>query len=84
MSGSAFSDAIEHLMLDGVTVQVFDAAKRVADCFKYRNKIGIDVALEALRDGWQQRKFTMDAIWHYTAVDRVANVMRPYLESVAA
>ena len=50
---------------------------------KYRNKIGIDVALEALRDGWAQRKFTMDAVWHYATIDRVANVMRPYLESVA-
>lgn len=62
---------------------VFNAAKTVADCFKYRNKIGFDVALEALRDGWAQRKFTMDAIWHYATIDRVANVMRPYLESVA-
>jgi predicted transcriptional regulator of viral defense system len=84
MSGSAFTDGIEQISVDGVTVPVFNAAKTVADCFKYRNKIGIDVALEALRDGWQQRKFTMDAIWHYAAVDRVANVMRPYLESVAA
>ena len=49
----------------------------MADCFKYRNKIGLDVALEALRDGWAQRKFTMDAIWHFATVDRVANVMRP-------
>lgn len=69
---------------DGVTVPVFNAAKTVADCFKYRNKIGLDVALEALHDGWRQRKFTMDALWHYASIDRVANVMRPYLESVAA
>ena len=82
MSGSAFTDGIEKLVVDGVDVPVFNAAKTVADCFKYRNKIGIDVALEALRDGWAQRKFTMDAIWHFAAVDRVANVMRPYLESV--
>ena len=84
MSGAAFTEGIEHLVVDGVDVPVFNAAKTVADCFKYRNKIGIDVALEALRDGWEQRKFTMDAIWHFAAVDRVANVMRPYLESVTA
>ena len=81
-SGFAFTDGIEKLVVDGVDVPVFNAAKTVADCFKYRNKIGIDVALEALGDGWAQRKFTMDAIWHFAAVDRVANVMRPYLESV--
>ena len=84
MSGAAFTDGIEKLSIDGVDVQVFNAAKTVTDCFKYRNKIGIDVALEALRDGWAQRKFTMDAIWHYATIDRVANVMRPYLESVTA
>ena len=84
MSGAAFTEGIEHLSVDGVAVPVFNAAKTVADCFKYRNKIGIDVALEALRDGWAQQKFTMDAVWHYAAIDRVANVMRPYLESVTA
>jgi predicted transcriptional regulator of viral defense system len=84
MSGAAFAEGIDHLMIDGVCVPVFNAAKTVADCFKYRNKIGLDVALEALRDGWGQRKFTMDAIRHYATVNRVANVMRPYLESVAS
>lgn len=84
MSGAAFTDGIEHLVVDGVSVPVFNAAKTVADCFKYRNKIGLDVAMEALRDGWAQRKFTMDDIWHFAAVDRVANVIRPYLESVTA
>ena len=82
MSGAAFTEGIEHLLVDGVHVPVFSAAKTVADCFKYRNKIGLDVALEALRDGWVQRKFSIDAIWHFATVNRVANVMRPYLESV--
>jgi predicted transcriptional regulator of viral defense system len=82
MSGAAFTDGIEHLLVDGVRVPVFNAAKTVTDCFKYRNKIGLDVALEALRDGWAQQKFTMDEIWQFATVDRVANVMRPYLESV--
>lgn len=84
MSGPALTEGIDRILVDGVEVPVFNAAKTVADCFKYRNKIGLDVALEALRDGWTQRKLTMDALWHYAAIDRVANVMRPYLESVTA
>ena len=83
MSGPALTEGVEPIGIDGVQVPVFNANKAVADCFKFRNKIGLDVALEALRDGWAQRKLTMDALWHYAAVNRVANVMRPYLESVA-
>ena len=84
MSGPALSEGIEPMQIDGVSVPVFNPAKTVADCFKYRNKIGLDVALEALRDGWAQRKLTIDALWHYATIDRVAKVMRPYLESVTA
>jgi predicted transcriptional regulator of viral defense system len=84
MSGAALTEGIEHLQVEGVSVPVYNAAKTVADCFKFRNKIGTDVALEALHDGWAQRKFTMDALWHYASINRVANVMRPYLESVTA
>lgn len=82
MSGAALTEGIELIQIDGVKVPVFNAAKTVADCFKYRNKIGLDVALEALRDGWTQRKLNMDELWHYATVNRVANVMRPYLEGV--
>ena len=56
--------------------------KTIADCFKYRNKIGLDVALEALRDCWRERRCSMDDLWHYSKVCRVANVIRPYLESL--
>jgi predicted transcriptional regulator of viral defense system len=84
MSGLALTEGVEEHKIEGVTVRVFDAAKTVADCFKYRNKIGIDVALEALREGWSQKKFRMDDLWRYATIDRVANVMRPYLESIAA
>lgn len=83
MSGPALSEGVEPIGIDGLQVPVFNANMTVADCFKFRNKIGLDVALEALRDGWAQRKLTMDALWHYAAVNRVANVMRPYLVSVA-
>lgn len=84
MSGSALTEGVERIQVDGMEVPVFNAANTVADCFKYRNKIGLDVALEALRDGWALRKLTMDALWHSATMDRVANVMRPYLESVTA
>ena len=84
MSGSALTEGIEVTEIDGVQVRVFSPAKTIADCFKYRNKIGLDVALEALRDGWRKGKLKMDDLWHYATVERVANVMRPYLESVAA
>ena len=84
MSGASLTEGIEPVQIDGVQVPVFNAAKTVVDCVKYRNKIGLDVALEALRDGWSQRKLTMDALWHYARVDRVANVMRPYMERITA
>jgi hypothetical protein len=61
---------------------VYSVAKTVADCFKHRNKIGLDVALEALREGWRERRFTMEEIQRSAEVDRVAEVMRPYLRSL--
>ena len=57
-------------------------AKTVADCFKYRNKIGLDVALEGLREAWHEKRMTSDDLWLYAKVCRVANVMRPYLDSL--
>ena len=70
--------------LDGVVhIPVTSVAKTVADCFKFRNKIGLDIALEALRDAWRQKKVTMDELWESAQLCRVANVMRPYLESLA-
>jgi predicted transcriptional regulator of viral defense system len=81
-SGDAYTEGIENYPIEGIKVKVYNPAKTVADCFKYRNKIGLDVAMEALRDGWQQKKFTMDELWKYSKICRVANVMRPYLESM--
>jgi predicted transcriptional regulator of viral defense system len=84
MSDAALADGVVRIKVDGVQVQVFNAAKTVVDCFKFRNKIGLDVGLEALRDGWTQRKFTIDALWRHAAANRVANVMRPYIEAITA
>jgi predicted transcriptional regulator of viral defense system len=81
-SGKALTSGVESHSVDGVKIKVYNPAKTVADCFKYRNKIGLDVALEALRDCWRKKSATADQLWHYAKVCRVANVMRPYLESV--
>ena len=71
------------LIVDGgIPIQVTNVAKTIADCFKYRNKVGIDVALEALRDAWRQKKVTMDEIWQAAEHCRVQNVIRPYMESL--
>jgi len=66
----------------GTSIRVTGVARTVADCFKFRNKIGLDVALEALRDAWDKRRVTMDTLWDSAKVRGVATVMRPYLESL--
>ncbi|MDD3765454.1 MAG: AbiEi antitoxin N-terminal domain-containing protein [Nevskiales bacterium] len=81
-SGTALTEGVETHVIDGIQVRIYSVAKTVADCFKFRNKIGLDVALEALRQSWRGKRVTMDALWHYARVCRVANVMRPYLESL--
>jgi predicted transcriptional regulator of viral defense system len=81
-SGFSLNTGIEEHIIEGVKIQVFNPAKTVADCFKYRNKIGLDVALEALRDCWTKNHCTVDELWKYAEICRVSNVMRPYLESL--
>jgi len=83
-SGEALTSGIEFHVIDGVKVPVYNPAKTVADCFKYRNKIGLDVAIEALKEGWRDKKFSMNDIWKYSKVCRVQNVMKPYLETLSA
>jgi len=81
-TGDAYSAGIEEVERGGVTLRVYSAAKTLADCFKHRNKIGLDVALEALKDARARSKTSVDDIWRFAKICRVANVMRPYLESV--
>jgi predicted transcriptional regulator of viral defense system len=81
-SGPARTTGIETHIVAGETIRVYSIAKTVADCFKYRNTIGLDVAIEALTDAWKGRRTTIDALWKSAKIDRVAAVMRPYLESV--
>ena len=86
-SGRAWSEGVvEHQLPTGQTrvgVSITSPAKTVADCFKFRNRVGMDVALEALHDSLRRKLVTYDELWHYATIDRVANVMRPYLEAVA-
>lgn len=84
MSDQALAEGIDRLKIDGVDVPVFTAARTIVDCFRFRNKIGLDVALEALRDGWSQGKFTLNDLWHHATRGRVANVMRPYIEAITS
>lgn len=81
-AGSAYSEGIAVFERDQVKLRVYCVAKTVADCFKHRNKIGLDVALEALKDARAQNKASTDNIWRYARICRVSNVMRPYLEAI--
>ncbi len=81
-SGNALTEGIKVHRVEGVPVRVYSPAKTVADCFKYRNKIGLDVALEALREVVRERRCTIDELWHFAKICRVAAVMRPYMEAI--
>lgn len=81
-SGAALTEGVEEHVVDGVNIRVTGVAKTVADCFKYRNKIGLDVAMEALREAWHAKRMTSEDIWRFAKICRVANVMRPYLDSL--
>lgn len=82
-SGATLSDGIDDHQVDGVTVRVTNVARTVADCFKFRNKIGLDVAMEALQESWKAKRVSMDELWRYATLCRVANVMRPYMDSLS-
>jgi len=83
-SGPALTEGVESRIIDGIPVRVYQPAKTVADCFKYRNKIGVDVALEALKECLRTRRCEADALWLFAKICRVSNVMRPYLEALHA
>jgi predicted transcriptional regulator of viral defense system len=80
----AFDIGIEAHEIERVPVRVYGVAKTVVDCFRYRNKIGIDVALEALREALARGMSSPNEIWKLAAALRVLGVVRPYLEAVAA
>ena len=82
MSGAALDDGIETHCIDGVDIHVYSAAKTVADCFKFRNRVGLDVAIEALKEGWRHKKFTIDELMRCAEICRVTKVIQPYAETV--
>jgi len=82
LTGPSLSEGIEKQSVEGVTVRVYSAAKTVADCFKFRNKIGLDIAIEALKDCLRQKKSTVNEIYRYAKICRVSNVIRPYMEAL--
>ncbi|MGV8122283.1 MAG: type IV toxin-antitoxin system AbiEi family antitoxin domain-containing protein [Candidatus Xenobiia bacterium LiM19] len=82
-SPACLKEGIERHSIEGVEVRVFNIAKTIADCFKFRNKIGIDVALEALRECLRKRSCSMDDLWHYARICRVSKIMRPYMEALS-
>ena len=78
-----FQAGIELHEIDGIQVRIYSAEKTLADCFKYRNKIGLDVAMEALRLYWQRKKTNIGKILQYAKICRCENIIKPYLEMVA-
>ncbi len=82
-SGPAFTEGIEMHRLEGVEVRVYSAAKTVADCFKYRNKVGVDVAIEALRDFGRRHRGRATELARYARICRVSRVMQPYMDAIA-
>jgi predicted transcriptional regulator of viral defense system len=84
LRGKAYSEGIQTVTELGAPIRVYSIAKTVTDCFKFRNKIGLDVALEALKESWRSRKVTMAELNHFAKINRVERVMQPYLEAVAA
>lgn len=81
-SGKSLTEGIAEHNVEGVLVRIYKPAKTVADCFKYRNKIGLDVALEALRETIRERRCTTDELWRYAKICRVTEIMRPYMEAI--
>jgi predicted transcriptional regulator of viral defense system len=82
LSEKAYSAGIEDHNLDGIIVKIYRIEKTVADCFKFRNKIGLDVALEALREYRKSEAFSIETLLNYARIDRVERVIKPYLEAI--
>jgi len=82
LSGRSFSEGIDEHTIEGVVVRIYNPAKTVADCFKFRNRIGLEAAIEAVRECLNERKATSDEIYYYAKICRVWNIMKPYLEAL--
>jgi predicted transcriptional regulator of viral defense system len=83
-SGPSLKEGIEEKKIEGVSVRVYGPAKTVADCFKYRNKVGIDVAIGALKECWRYRRCEIDDLVYYARICRVRKIMQPYMEAIVS
>jgi predicted transcriptional regulator of viral defense system len=83
-SGWAITDGVERYAIQSRKVSITNPARTIVDCFRYRNKIGIDIAMEGLRTGIRQKKCTPDELWQYGKKARIWAIMRPYVETVVA
>jgi hypothetical protein len=83
LSKKTLLEGIETHTVDGIPLRVYCIAKTITDCFKFRNKIGLDVALEALQEAWRENKLQMDELWRYASVSKVEMIIRPYIESLS-
>ncbi len=81
-TGEAFTEGVDIHDIDGIRVQIYSPEKTLADCFKFRNKVGLDSVIEALRFYRERRKIKIDDLMRYAAVCRVEKIMRPYLEAI--
>jgi predicted transcriptional regulator of viral defense system len=82
LSPMVYATGIENYELDGISVKIYGIEKTIADCFKFRNKIGIDVALEALREYRKRDGFNVETLLNYARINRVEKLIRPYLEAI--
>ena len=83
VSGDALTFGVAEHLVEGTKIKVYSPAKTVADCFKFRSKIGTELSIQALRECFREKKATMDELWEAAKVCRVSNVMRPYMESLS-
>ena len=83
-SGSALTEGVERHRIENINVPITDPARTIVDCFRYRTKIGLDVAMEGLREGLRRRRCKPDELWRYARDARVWSVMRPYVEAMVS
>jgi hypothetical protein len=82
MSDAAFRVGVEEHTMAGAQFRVYGVAKTVADCFKYRNRIGFDIAMEALREVMRKRAATPSEIMEFARLDKVESVISPYMAAL--
>jgi predicted transcriptional regulator of viral defense system len=79
---ASLEQGIEVRVIDGVPIRITSIEKTIADCFKFRSKVGVAVAMEALREAHTSKRLNQNELWKYAKIDRVANIILPYLEAI--